>query len=175
MKINMKLLILVIFFIVGIGVISAADSYRLNAGLSVVISEHGVTKKVTNNGANDMFIPTKSAAEWSNFRANTPASTTVVDGCFLSSHCSSGYYCSSSTNTCANLPTCAEANSGTGYNPQESNEDLWNDCNTIGCNTGNCRGGLYSCGYYTFGQRNCFIGYECNSQGDCEFSGEPLH
>jgi hypothetical protein len=66
------------------------------------------------------------------------------------------------------LPTCAEANSGTGYNVQESNEDYWGDCSTINCNTGYCSGTSYSCGTYKDGlQHNCNSGYVCSSTGTC--------
>jgi hypothetical protein len=48
--------------------------------------------------------------------------------CIVSADCGAGDYCVAGTYVCATLPTCAEANAGTGYNSQESNEDFQNDC-----------------------------------------------
>lgn len=58
----------------------AADSYRVNIGQTVTVDEHGVCKKVTNSGAGgEIFIPTRSAAEWLSFRNGNPAGTSLAD------------------------------------------------------------------------------------------------
>lgn len=56
----------------------AADSYSVGAGASVTITEHSVCHVVTNGLSQALFVPTKSAAEWTSFRANTPPGVTSV-------------------------------------------------------------------------------------------------
>ena len=93
--------------------------------------------------------------------------------CSTSAQCGTGEYCTSGQ-VCTSMPTCAEPNVGFGYNAQESNEDIYNQCSTLGCGTGYCAGGVYSCGYYTDGlQHNCGLGRVCNFAGDCEFETGP--
>lgn len=53
-----------------IGTVYAATSYRVNSGTQVTINEQGVCKKVTNNNAGDIFVPTNTATEWTAFRTN---------------------------------------------------------------------------------------------------------
>lgn len=173
-KLGIGLLVIGMFLIFGIGIVSSADSYRLNAGNTVIISEHYVAKKVTNNLASDIFIPTRSSTEWASFRANTPTSVSVVDGCLYGSDCASGTYCTSSTNTCVGLPAymCVKAATTTGYTYQSSNQDIDNQCSTTGCGTGYCSGISYSCGFYKDGlQHNCAVNYICNGVGTCELDG----
>lgn len=57
----------------------AADSYVVNVGASQDIDEHGTCKKITNNAAGNIMVPTKSAAEWSSFRSNLPPGVTQTD------------------------------------------------------------------------------------------------
>ena len=158
-------LILNLFGFVG----AVVTIHKIPAGLSLEIDAYGVSKEVSNGHSTlAIMVPTGSSLEWSEFRANAPSFISMVDpGCTTSSDCSSGYYCHTGGD-CLNLPLCAEANTGTGYNAQESTEDLWNDCNTANCNTGNCAGGSYTCGYYTSEQHNCQSGYACNGDGLCE-------
>lgn len=56
----------------------AADSYSVNAGASLTITEHSACAVVTNSLAQSIFVPTKSATEWTSFRTNTPPGVTSV-------------------------------------------------------------------------------------------------
>lgn len=108
---------------------------------------------------------TTSSSGWNRF-----SSISCGDHCYISSDCASGEYCSK-TGECLDLPLCAEANFGVGYNPQELNEDIYNECSTNGCGTGYCNGN-YGCGYYTSNQHNCGDGMVCDSSGECIFPSE---
>ncbi|MCC7250453.1 hypothetical protein [Hyphomicrobium sp.] len=57
----------------------AADSYQVNHGATVDITEHGECRTVTNNHASGapLFIPTKTAPEWSSFYGATIAGVTI--------------------------------------------------------------------------------------------------
>ena len=69
-KIKRKSLILgILFVMLIIGIVYAADSYQVNSGAQVTIDEYTVCKKVTNNNALAIFVPTKTAAEWTAFRS----------------------------------------------------------------------------------------------------------
>jgi hypothetical protein len=151
----------------------------ITPGATRTVEAFGVNKDVTNNHPTlSLMVPVGSSLEWSQFRANAPFGTTIVDtptGCTTGSDCVDGYYCPSVGGTCASLNalgTCYEENpTSTGYNPQESTEDRWYECGTTGCYTGLCKGSAYACGYYTSLQHNCATGYECNSVGTCVSSG----
>ncbi|WP_374000227.1 fibrinogen-like YCDxxxxGGGW domain-containing protein [Bdellovibrio bacteriovorus] len=52
--------------------------HRVNRSTTKAINAHNVCKKVINaNVAKDFFVPTKTAAEWTSFRSNLPASVTL--------------------------------------------------------------------------------------------------
>lgn len=56
----------------------AANSYAIAAGATTTIDEHGVCRKVTNNAAQTIFVPTKTATEWSAFVANAGITTRAL-------------------------------------------------------------------------------------------------
>src|SRR5687768_10123943 len=56
----------------------AAISYRITAGATVNVDEHGVCSRVNNATALDLFIPTKTAAEWASFVAGPPANVNLA-------------------------------------------------------------------------------------------------
>lgn len=59
----------------------SATSYRVNNGASTTITEHSTTRTVTNSSGQDIFIPTATATEWSNFYTNgTPGVTVTACG-----------------------------------------------------------------------------------------------
>jgi hypothetical protein len=62
-----------------IGIVYAAEYYQVNSGAQATINEWSVCKKVTNNNALAIFVPTKTAAEWTAFR--TYASGVSYTGC----------------------------------------------------------------------------------------------
>lgn len=55
----------------------AADSHRVNNGVSVEITEHGTCRSVNNTSGKDIFIPTKTSGEWSSFYNNPPPGVAV--------------------------------------------------------------------------------------------------
>ncbi len=57
----------------------ALNSYQVNASASTTITEHTVSKVVTNNCSKAVFVPTKTAPEWTSFYTNPPACVTVAD------------------------------------------------------------------------------------------------
>ena len=65
----------------------AADSYRVNAGDTVMIDEHGICRMVTNNNSQDIFVPTRTGPnapnEWPQFIANAPNITLSPCACIL--------------------------------------------------------------------------------------------
>jgi len=86
--------------------------------------------------------------------------------CVQCSICNSDEYCETDY-SCDVLPFCTKCNTLLGYDLQESNEDLRDECSAVGCNTGFCKGDEYKCGYYTSGQQNCGQCYACNASGVC--------
>ena len=67
-------------FLVGVTTVSAAEKYQVNVSQTVEIDEHGVCKDVTNDSAAlDVFVPTKTAAEWEAFRNNPPTGVSLAD------------------------------------------------------------------------------------------------
>jgi len=81
--------------------------YRINSAQAVIIAEHGVCNEATNNNALDIFVPTKTADEWTAFK--TYASGMTYASCFectMGSDCAAGSYCRSSDTTCQVVPVC---------------------------------------------------------------------
>lgn len=60
-----------------------ADYYKIDKGKSREINDYSPCKKVTNNCALAIFVPTKSSAQWTSFRENKPSCVTL-------SNCSTG-------------------------------------------------------------------------------------
>ena len=53
--------------------------YRVNSGETKKIDEHGICKEVTNGGSKDIFIPTKTQAEWESFINNAPSEISLSE------------------------------------------------------------------------------------------------
>lgn len=62
----------------------AADSYRIDPGQTLAVSEHGTARTMRNNGTVSVFIPTRTANEWNTFIANKPSYIVFVN-------CPAGY------------------------------------------------------------------------------------
>ncbi len=64
-----------------VSVVYAAQYYRVNNGQTVLVNEHWVQYNVTNScGAwKDIFVPTNSPTEWSNFRTNKPGCISLTN------------------------------------------------------------------------------------------------
>ncbi|UZE93336.1 MAG: pilin [Candidatus Nealsonbacteria bacterium] len=121
---------------------------------------------------NTFYAPTTCSS-------GTCSGGSVDIGCCACSKCSSGKYCKKSNHTCTDLRTCAECNSGFGYNRQENNEDKWHECSqgstaSDGCSSEYCSGTYYSCGVQSSGDGGCPICYTCKDDNniDCEFHSE---
>lgn len=71
------------FFLTLAGI--AADYYVLGASGSgtefLTINEHSVCNSVGNASAQTIFIPTRTAGEWANFRTYPPSGVTVSTCC----------------------------------------------------------------------------------------------
>jgi len=83
-------------------VVLAAISYRVNSGETKQINAWGVCKKVTNNNSLDIFVPTKTSDEWTDFRNNaTYTSNVSLAECGV--YCDEdgdGHYATTATDTC---------------------------------------------------------------------------
>ena len=83
-KIKRKKNLISVFVIVSLAalilvqVVLAADYYRLPNGLVLDITEHTVCKTVENNSGKDIFIPTKTSTEWSEFRTHYPTGVVLT-------------------------------------------------------------------------------------------------
>lgn len=107
-KIKKSFLILgILFAMLIIGTVYAATSYRVNSGTQSTINEQSVCKKVTNNNAQDIFVPTNTAAEWTAFRTNATG-VTYAECCS-----NTGLACSSDAGCCTGI--CGTDNDGDGY------------------------------------------------------------
>jgi len=66
-----KIIAVLVLVFAGAAIVYAAESYRSNPSTTITVNEHTVCKNVINNGSlgRSYFIPTKTSAEWSAFRA----------------------------------------------------------------------------------------------------------
>lgn len=112
------LAIAVIFF--GAALLRAATTYRITAGSSPQVTEHSTCKKVTNSTGNDVFIPTRTVAEWNSFINNPPSGVTVAsctcnlpwggtigEGQSVTAYSSSYIACNQSCSSYAQTRTCS--------------------------------------------------------------------
>jgi hypothetical protein len=75
----MKLLRYNLFFLLmSLPSLYAADFYQVNSGTSLQITEYSVCKDVVNHAAQGVFVPTKTAGEWSSFYTNPPTGSTAA-------------------------------------------------------------------------------------------------
>ena len=73
-------LLLVLFTATTFGINSITDGYRVG-GTKTTITAHGVCKKVTNTGEQNIFIPTNTPSEWSTFLSHIPSSYITLEEC----------------------------------------------------------------------------------------------
>ena len=137
-KIKKRPLILgILFAMLIIGIVYAAESYRVNSGTQVTINEWSVCKKVTNNNALAIFVPTKTAAEWTAFRTNASGVTFAEcvycqdadgDGYGVCPNCGIANGCTYNGNDCCD--TDSGSYPGAGYHSSTNNCGSWDwDCN----------------------------------------------
>lgn len=123
--------------------VEAANSYKINAGATVSINEHGTCRRVKNNKSVALFVPTKTSAEWTAFRGSSNSGATISN-CVMTCTLTNGKWCDSprsggniirsstqgSTSACK---TYCEATSGVDTCEHYSNDTCyaWGPC-TLG-------------------------------------------
>lgn len=57
------------------GLLDAMDGYSINFSQTMAVDRHGVCQQVTNHhpSGQTIFVPTRTAAEWTSFRSHHPA------------------------------------------------------------------------------------------------------
>ena len=94
--------------------ILAAVSYRVYDGGAVVeIDEWSVCRDVDNDAGADIFVPTNTANEWTEFRTHYPAGV-VVTTC---AECTNPIQCSSLYPGCGELMDCIDGQCCTTEDP----------------------------------------------------------
>lgn len=74
---------MILIFFAGLMVYAiGAQYYRISVSQTQLVNEQGVCQKVTNNGNQDIFIPTNTSNEWSLFRQNKPSYISLAE-CYL--------------------------------------------------------------------------------------------
>jgi hypothetical protein len=110
----------------------SANSYTVNHGTTVQVDEWSVCKQVTNNHASSqaLFVPTKTATEWTTFYTHLPSGVTATDccvsglqTCLSSAECcdfaNGNIYCNTpATNHCEFRLTAGEHCNATGPSDQ---------------------------------------------------------
>lgn len=76
----MKRLLLALLLVAASAQAFAADSYLVNNGMYLTITEHGVCRVVTNNHASGLaiFVPTKTSTAWASFYNGLPPGVTAT-------------------------------------------------------------------------------------------------
>jgi hypothetical protein len=77
----------------------ASDGTTINAGATQDITAFSVCKRVTNGASASLYVPTKSAAEWSSFYDHPPSGVTVLN-CPTGGKWVWGGWCSPRTSNC---------------------------------------------------------------------------
>lgn len=129
----------------------AANSYKVNAGATVSINEHGTCKRVKNNKSVALFVPTKTSTEWASFR-NASASGATLSNCVMTCTMTASKWCNSprtgdnilrstSLSDVASCKTYCEATSGVDVCEYYTNSMggtcyVWGPC-TLGSSTNN--------------------------------------
>ncbi len=146
-KTKRKHLILgILFTLLIIGIVYAADSYQVNSAAQVTIDEWSVCKKVTNNNALAIFVPTKTADEWTAFRTNA-SGVTLAECIYCDDDDGDGY---------GECPDCGIANGCTydGDDCCDSDNRAYPGESTYYSSTNNCGSWDYDCSG-TINKSNC--------------------
>lgn len=132
-------------------VYAATAHYQVNSGATVTINEQSVCKKVKNNNAESIFVPTNTAGEWQAFRSN--AQNVVLSDC-----------CSVNMGNVCALTSCT---TGTTQCDDSCGGTSVNSINGTACPGGTCQGGVcVSCssGYtYVVIRSRCEMAPTCSS------------
>lgn len=185
-----SVLIGILFAILIIAIVYAANYYKVDSGATSTIDEHGVCKKVTNNNALDIFVPTKTADEWTAFRNNASGVTLADclycqdsdgDGYGVCPNCGIAAGCTYDGDDCCD--TDANANPGqTNYFSSVNACGSWDyDCSGAieksGCTytTGSCSGTCYCHRWWIEGCPNTAYNCTCtkgnSAVASCGVSG----
>ncbi len=76
MKKHLAIIFGMMLILINLELVIAADYYRVNSGSCRIIYEWHIFKYVCNNCAHDIFVPTKTEAEWQSFINNHPSCIT---------------------------------------------------------------------------------------------------
>jgi len=70
--------VMIMVFLAGgiVAINSTYEGYRVNHATDMDIDEWGTCNNVLNTG-NDLFVPTKTSAEWSTFRTHLPSGVSL--------------------------------------------------------------------------------------------------
>jgi len=160
----------ILFALLLIGIVYAAESYRVNSGTQVTINEWSVCKKVTNSNASDIFVPTKTEAEWTAFRTNA-SGVTYAECCTCGSYGVCGSCSYGSTCTCSGSGTQTRTCTPSGCDVESQSCPCTRTCPTVSCGTttyGTCGSCNYASTCATSGPGTQSVtSYTCNGSGSC--------
>lgn len=126
----------------------AANSYKINAGATVSINEHGTCKRVKNNKSVALFVPTKTSTEWAAFR-NASASGATLSNCVITCTMTGSKMCDSPRSS--------------GNMIRSSTQNSVSDCKTY-CQA---TSGIDVCEFSESNSENGFGGGTCYAWGPC--------
>ena len=173
-----SLIIGILFAMLLIGIVYAATSYQVNSGAQVTIDEWSVCKKVTNNNALAIFVPTNTADEWTAFR--TYASGVTYANCVYCDDSDSDGYgdcpnCGIAAGCTYDGDDCCDTDSGShpgaGYHSSTNNCGSWDwNCDST-ISKSDCTLWTNSYSYYTcyYSNATC-TNYSCCYNG-CGHAG----
>lgn len=109
---TMKFIILLILLVVpelSFALNTVATGYQIPTGGSpVTINAHGVCRVVRNNRSEAVFVPTKTASEWTSFRSNPLPSMTLANCCLGFSYAGFCYHRGAPGQTCTQVCSSRE-------------------------------------------------------------------
>jgi hypothetical protein len=94
-------ILFIVGFVISVGIYAAGfglTNYQANVGYITTVEEFGVCKDVKNAGASSLFVPTKTATEWTQMYSNPPTGVTISAPANGTTCCASQCAC---TKTCS--------------------------------------------------------------------------
>lgn len=150
------LILIPTLLLLGVSSVFAATSYRLSGGTAQCIKENGIEQYVNNTCAQDVFVPTKTAAEWNAFISFHPA-------CVKLSSCTPPCWLYQNKHTCAQCT----ARGGTLIT-------LWSGDKLCGVPGTSCGGGWTRYPYYgSCSPRTCSASAPCGGLSHTDSCSVP--
>jgi len=160
-KLNIKLVFGIILILI-IGLVFAANSHQVPTSGSEKIDEHGTCRYASTSGSYDVFAPTATSAEWSDFRSNAPSSVSF-DDCCGDGVTDSDETCDGDSRSCSSCCSELQCNYNLNCVMQQvcnsGNEDCYSDCSGYG----SCDATDPTCSDQCSYDSDC----ECTYAGDC--------